>query len=161
MRFSPQAIIVMMVAGGVACGDDSLERVRVCGAFEVPAEVVALRVSALDDQLVELAAGVVELAEGDGLPVTVSLPAISARHVVRAQAIGEDGAEVARSEVLVGAGTDLDPIIVNIARECMGQVCMLGQTCVGGDCTVVPDARADGLCEASTPSPAPSDGDAP
>lgn len=136
-------------AGALGCGDDPLERVRVCGDLLAPDELTAVRVVLVraDGGRDELSAGVVELVSPDGLaidqlPIVVSLSTASGTHVVRAQGIGANGAEIIRSEVLVGNDEDdAGDVVVNLAGDCIGMMCALGQTCVGGACTVIPEAR--------------------
>ncbi|MCC6620671.1 MAG: hypothetical protein IT385_05425 [Deltaproteobacteria bacterium] len=164
---------VALAAGAivlVACGDDPLERVRVCGDLAAPAELVAVRVTALGADLAELAAGVAELAPvalvddgaddggGDGadvrqLPIVVALPPVGGARYVRAQGLGPGEVEVVRADVRVsglGAGDD---IVIDLGRDCLGRLCALGQTCVAGACTVTPAAGDVAGCRTPEANP--------
>ena len=134
----------------IACGDNALDRVKVCGDLVVPRDLVAVRVTVLDLALTERAAGVSDLASSQ-LPVVVSVPVVPGDRVIRAQALDVDGAEVARAEVLVSSGAG--SIVLNLAQACLGQDCALGQTCVDGACVVTPDAAASKRCDVPTVIP--------
>jgi hypothetical protein len=142
--------VPLLLGAAPGCADDALDRVRVCGDLSVPADLVAVRVTVLDEALTEVAGGVVDL-DGDAprqLPVDVAVTHIGGRRVIRAQAIGAAGVEVGRAEVYVANGGG-DAIVVNLARDCLGQVCAAGQTCRDGACTVTPDAADPDLrCDA-------------
>jgi len=140
---------VALVAGatlGVACGDDVIDRVRVCGDLAAPAELVAVRVTALASDQRELAAAVAELVDADDvassrqLPIVVALPGVAGVRYVRAQGLGPGDVEVVRADVLVSGLGRGDELVIDLGRDCLGHVCALGQTCVEGACTVTPAA---------------------
>jgi len=145
--------VLALFALAIGCDDAALDTVRVCGDLRVPAEFVALRVTVLsigDGQLDERTGGAIVLADEEAddnatsvkqLPVEVGVAAISGARVFRVQALGRDGNEVGRSEVLV-AGSPSDPVVVNLSRACLGFVCPLGQTCDDGACIVTPAASS-------------------
>jgi hypothetical protein len=131
---------------GGACDDSTLDTVRVCGDLVVPDELVALRVtvwSVGDGVLTERTGGAVVLSEEGAktrqLPVEVAVRAVSGERVFRAQALGADGTEVGRGEVLV-SGSPSEAVVVNVTRACLGFVCPLGQTCEDAACVITPAA---------------------
>jgi len=148
-------MMVLATSVHASCDDAGLDTVRVCGDLVVPAELVALRVTVLsvgDGGLRERTGGALVLYEEDDvageeqqLPVAVAVAAVGGTRVFRAQAIGRDGTEVGRGEVLV-SGSPGGAVVVNLSRACLGFVCPLGQTCEASACIVTPAAGASGGC---------------
>lgn len=145
----------LVLGAAPACADDALDPVRVCGDLIVPGDLVAVRVTVLDEALAERGGGVVELdgASPRQLPVEVAVPHHVGRRVVRAQAIGEGGVEVARADVLAD-GAAGERVTLNLVADCLGQLCPLGQTCLAGACTVTPEA-GDPRLRCDTPEATP------
>lgn len=136
---SPKHALLLVALALLGCDADPVVAVRVCGDLVVPTDVDVLRVAALDDAGTELVAGVQTL-EGP-LPVVHALGVLRGERRIVVQALAA-GVERVRAEVRAQLKGD-DEIEVRVAKACVGVACPLGQTCVDGDCEVVPFASGE------------------
>lgn len=158
-RIKNRAIRAMAVIGALmvlGCGPrGDLIQVQVCGDVMLPDEIDAIRVSVLDEARNELRAGTRELVLCPEdrlltLPQTVEFGGVeSADAWVVVQGLKE-GIEVMRYARRASLSTSVvEQITLVVDRECLGINCVLGQTCVAGECEIVSEQAPEGACESA------------
>lgn len=140
-------LLVGLLLASTGCPGEPKITVQLCGDWTVPGNLDAVRVSTLsNDRSEETYAGVFELlqcsASGDAtirsLPTDLAFTAPEAPLWIIVQGLHE-GAEVMRTEVRVGKPLSGDlRVPVRFTLSCGSVECPLGQTCVDGECVVVP-----------------------
>lgn len=148
----PLAVAWACCLGG--CASDEITIV-VCGDLSVPGDVDAIRVELLDDELVRVREGVLQLVPGPGeggdvlsLPVSPSLDATSGRGWVRVIGL-LDQVPVAQFDRQIFEFDDFDEVDAFLGRACLRSFCMAGQTCIAGSCVQAPTGNAAPRCGGS------------
>lgn len=134
------AVALLVLAG---CKDDPIVTVQVCGNVSVPAEVDAVRVSLRDSSYEVVLDGVQEFIQCPaglvgGLPTSTAFSGQSGDRYIVAEAL-KDGIVRASVATRLQFPPDDDlTVTLRLTVDCLGKTCPLGQTCLDGDCKVVP-----------------------
>ncbi len=124
-----------------ACTSDPTDlSVEVCGNFEVPDEVDALRITLLDAERNQLRASVLPLLECPAdrirpLPQRTTFRDVNPNTELVLIAALHDQVVIARTERRI---EELGEVRINLSTSCRGSQCTLGQACVGGTCVWTP-----------------------
>lgn len=134
--FAALAAAALLLTG---CSEGELLEVLVCGDLVESGDANAVRLSFLNDELIEQNAAVFDLASVRTWPGQTAIEVERSSGWIRATAIVAGAPSVSFDRRI----SELDRVSVVLERQCQGQTCARGQTCIAGSCTIAPtDAQA-------------------
>lgn len=142
-KLASAALGLVFIVTSVGCSEGELLEVLVCGELVESDTAEAVRVSFLDDALIEQKAAVFELATVTEWPAQTAIEVERDSGWVRATAI-VGGAPSARFDRRI---SEIGRISVILDPQCVGQMCARGQSCIAGTCTVAPADDQAPNCE--------------